>query len=152
MQKNDRHELIKQIINENEIDRQEDIVLHLQEQGVEVTQATVSRDIRELKLIKSPTKKGGVRYSLPKGDTSQIEQRLFTLLSSALISIKVQEKFVFIDLKPGNGASISATLKQVHYGFVFAAVSDDNGVLVICTDDEHAVRLKDRITQSIAYI
>ncbi|MEO4706647.1 hypothetical protein ABHW52_03425 [Pediococcus pentosaceus] len=59
---------------------------------------------------------------------------------------------MFIDLKPGNGASISATLKQVHYGFVFAAVSDDNGVLVICTDDEHAVRLKDRITQSIAYI
>lgn len=92
MRKNVRHELIKQIINENEIDRQEDIVLHLQEQGVEVTQATVSRDIRELKLIKSPTKKGGVRYSLPKGDTSQIEQRLFTLLSSALISIKSSGK------------------------------------------------------------
>jgi transcriptional regulator of arginine metabolism len=152
MRKNQRHDLIKQIINDNEVERQDDIVRLLHEKGIEVTQATISRDIKELQLIKVAAKNGGVRYSFPKSDSSQIEQRFFTLLSSALISIRVQEQFLYIDLRPGNGASISATLKQVHYSMVFAAVSDDNGVLVICKDHEHAVQLKDRITRSIAYI
>lgn len=152
MRKNQRHELIRQIINDNEVERQDDIVRLLRKRGVEVTQATISRDIKELQLIKIAAKNGGVRYSFPKSDSSQIEQRFFSLLNSALISIRVQDQLVFIDLRPGNGPSISATLKQVHYSFVFAAVSDDSGVLVICKDNEHAIELKERITRSIAYI
>lgn len=152
MRKNQRHELIKQIINDNEVERQDDIVRLLKELGIQVTQATISRDIKELQLIKVAAKQGGVRYAFPKSDSSQIEQRFFSLLNSALISIRVQDQLVFIDLRPGNGPSISATIKQVHYSFVFAAISDDSGVLVICKDSEHANQLKDRITRSIAYI
>lgn len=151
MRKNQRHALIKQIINNHQVGRQEDIVRILQEQGIQVTQATISRDIKELQLVKVATVDGRLRYALPKTDSSQIEQRFFNLLATALITIRVQDQLVYIDLKPGNGPSVAATLKQVNYSFVFAVIADDDGVLVVCKDNVRAVQLRKRITKAIAY-
>lgn len=94
---------------------------------------------------------GRLRYALPKTDSSQIEQRFFNLLATSLITIKAQDQLVYIDLKPGNGPSVAATLKQVNYSFVFAVIADDDGVLVVCKDNERAIQLRKRITKAIAY-
>ena len=151
MNKSKRHNLIRKIINNNKISRQDDLVRALNQSGVEVTQATISRDIKELQLMKIPSGNGEYIYAFPKNNLSQIEQRFFNLLRRSMVTIRVQDKFLFIDLKPGNGASVSATLKQVRYGFVFASISDDSGVLIICQSHEDAQTFKNRITQAIAF-
>lgn len=65
MRKKERQRLIKQLLVSNDIQRQEDFVSLLSEQGVKVTQATVSRDIKDMQLVKVPSITGGYRYSLP---------------------------------------------------------------------------------------
>ena len=66
MRKKDRHRLIIRLLNEFAIEKQEDFVEILKKHGVEVTQATISRDIKELKLVKIPAADGNYRYSLPQ--------------------------------------------------------------------------------------
>ncbi len=65
MRKQDRQRIIKKMIQDNAIYRQEDFVSLLSAKGVEVTQATISRDVKEMRLIKVPTPDGSYRYSLP---------------------------------------------------------------------------------------
>ncbi|MDU3405526.1 MAG: ArgR family transcriptional regulator, partial [Enterococcus faecalis] len=62
MRKQDRHRLITRLLTEKNIQKQEDFVNYLQEKGVAVTQATISRDIKDMKLIKVPSAEGGYRY------------------------------------------------------------------------------------------
>lgn len=65
MRKKERQRLIKQLLTSNNIQRQEDFVSLLEDQGIKVTQATVSRDIKDMQLVKVPSVTGGYRYSLP---------------------------------------------------------------------------------------
>ena len=76
MNKHDRQKLIKKLITNNEIYRQEELVQLLLEHKVKVTQATVSRDINELQLMKLPVAGGKYRYILPHEHTSNAEQKL----------------------------------------------------------------------------
>ena len=66
MRKKERHRLITRLLSEQDIQKQEEFVELLQEKGVSVTQATISRDIKEMKLVKVPSQKGGYRYSIPQ--------------------------------------------------------------------------------------
>ena len=65
MKKAERQQKIREIITNESIERQEDLVAHLREMGLTVTQATISRDIKEMQLIKIPADNGGYRYGLP---------------------------------------------------------------------------------------
>ncbi|AEV95326.1 arginine repressor [Pediococcus claussenii] len=151
MQKSKRHEIIKNIIKEQNIEKQEYLVKALKQAGIEVTQATISRDIRELQLIKVPNGDGKNIYAVPEDNVSQLEQRVFDLLKRAMVAIRLQDKLIFIELRPGYGPSISAAFKQINYNFVFGILNDDNGVLVICNDADRASSLRQRITDMISY-
>lgn len=151
MQKSTRLNLIRDVIKNQHIERQEDLVEILTAQGVTVTQATISRDIRDLQLIKVKQNKAHSVYALPFDDAPKLEKRFFKLLKMSLVSIRIQDQMVFIDLRPGNGPSIAGLLKQVHYSFIFSVLSDDSGVLVICSDVKHAKDLQKRITKAVAY-
>ncbi len=78
MNKGHRHIIIRELITSNEIDTQEDLVELLLERDVKVTQATVSRDIKELHLVKVPTQTGGYKYSLPADNSFNPHQKLKT--------------------------------------------------------------------------
>ena len=65
MRKVERQQLIREIITKSQIERQDDLVAALKDRGVRATQATISRDIKELQLVKVPSNDGGYRYALP---------------------------------------------------------------------------------------
>ncbi len=65
MKKQDRQRLIRQLLSSQDIERQEDFVRLLEEQNIHVTQATISRDIKEMQLVKVPAASGGYRYNMP---------------------------------------------------------------------------------------
>jgi transcriptional regulator of arginine metabolism len=142
MRKKDRHRLITRLLADKNIQKQEDFVTYLQEKGVEVTQATISRDIKEMKLIKVPSAEGGYRYSMPAETKEATSVKLEKLLKDAFVSIDQMEKQVILRTIPGNAAAVSTLIKRQYKEIVFAAINDDDSVLIIARTENDAEFLK----------
>ncbi|UQS86648.1 ArgR family transcriptional regulator [Nicoliella spurrieriana] len=149
MKKRDRQHMIKQLISKEAIRNQAEFVKMLDEVGVKVTQATVSRDIKEMRLVKVPSRLGGYKYSLPQEKRINIEKKLQQAVDDSLISIAVQDKNVLIKVSPGSGAVLSSLVEKMNYDSVFGVLCDDNTVLIICVSDAAAIEFRDKINQLV---
>lgn len=125
--------LLTQIQN-NPVGRQEDIVAYFETLGETVTQATISRDINELGLIKVPNVHGGFHYHLPKQDDRPHLQRLRRALQQSFLSQRAQRGQIILKVQPGNGQLIANLFEQVKFPEVFGTLSDDGSVLVLLKD------------------
>lgn len=150
MRKKERQRLIKQLLVSNDIQRQEDFVSLLSEQGVKVTQATVSRDIKDMQLVKVPSITGGYRYSLPTQKNVDTEKKLIQTIRDSFVSVDSQDKFVFMKVLPGNGPVISTLLYQMNYSEIFATIGDDSTVFIVCKTDEDAADFRGRINSMVS--
>lgn len=142
MRKKDRHRLITRLLADKNIQKQEDFVAYLQEKGIEVTQATISRDIKEMKLIKVPAIDGGYRYSMPAETKEDTSLKLEKLLKDAFVSVDQMEKQVILRTIPGNAAAVSNLIEKQYKGIVFAAINNDDRVLIIARTEKDAEFLK----------
>ena len=86
-----RHEKILELIGSHSVDTQEELLRLLRQEGFEVTQATVSRDIKELRLVKAQTGSGKYRYTAPKDGSRDMSSRFFSLFSDKR-SVKILKK------------------------------------------------------------
>lgn len=136
MRKKERHQLLTQLLTEHEIAKQEDFVAILEQQGIEVTQATISRDIKELKLVKIPAATGGYRYSLPAQNDGEIVLKLENLLQNAVLFVKRMDKFVLIKTLPGNARALSKLLDTYYEKELFGLMTDDDTILMIAKTQE----------------
>ena len=121
--------------------KQEEFVDYLKLQGIEVTQATISRDIKELKLIKVPSVNGGYRYSLPNESQEDVIEKLNKLLQTALVSVDQMEKFVILRTLPGNASAVGDLVDKYYQKELFSSLNDDDKVLMITWTEEKAVEL-----------
>ena len=96
MNKGHRHIRIRDIISNFEIETQDQLVDSLKEAGVDVTQATVSRDIKEMHLIKVPLPDGRYKYSLPPVHKYNTEEKLHRMLTDAFVSIDGAGHFIIL--------------------------------------------------------
>lgn len=142
MRKKDRHRLINRLLNEHVIRKQEDFVEILKQQGIDVTQATISRDIKEMKLIKVPSVGGGYQYSMPAETKENLEERLNRLLVDGFVAVDVMEKFVYLKSVPGNAAAIAKLVEKQFKSDLFAVLNDDDGVLMLTRSEESAEQLR----------
>lgn len=142
MKKVERQGLIREIITHNQIERQDDLVKALEKQGVKATQATISRDIKELQLVKVPATNGGYRYALPSQGNLDSQDRLSRELTQNLVSLKRQNQFISLLMRPGNGPMMATLIRQFEDEGVFSTIGDDAGVLVTCISDEAAEKIE----------
>lgn len=136
MKKKERHRLITRLLLEMDIQKQEQFVQVLQERGIHVTQATVSRDIKELKLVKVPSELGGYRYSLPAQNEEEQAMKLDKLLKNAFIHVKKMDKFVLLQTIPGNAVAIAPLIDRHYNDELFGILTDDDKVLMISNSQE----------------
>lgn len=142
MRKQDRHRLITRLLTEKNIQKQEDFVNYLQEKGVAVTQATISRDIKDMKLIKVPSAEGGgYRYSLPLETQANTSAKLAKLLKDAFVAAEQMEKYVVLRTIPGNAAACGSLIEKNYQEKLFAVINDDDSVLMIARTEEAAEKL-----------
>ena len=141
MKKKERQRLLTRFLTEHEIQKQEEFVDYLKLQGIEVTQATISRDIKELKLIKVPSVNGGYRYSLPNESQEDVIEKLNKLLQTALVSVDQMEKFVILRTLPGNASAVGNLVDKYYQTELFSSLNDDDKVLMITWTEEKAVEL-----------
>lgn len=144
MRKSERQKLIKQIIFEESVGKQEELVILLKERGIPVTQATVSRDIKELNLIKQVDEHGEFRYYLPKNDTSE-KRRLEKMIETSFIKVEIMDNLVNLQLEPGVGVIIGKLVEFVYEDSLFAVVANDDKLLIITRTNEQARMLEREI-------
>ena len=149
MKKKERHQLLRQLVQQEVIQKQEDFVDILQKHGIDVTQATISRDIKELQLIKVPAQEGGYQYNLPPEMNYNISKKLARLMKDAFVSIDTQKEFVLIKTLPGNAFALGTLIETAKYQEVFGCISGDDTVLIICRDEDSAERFQRRIISFI---
>lgn len=143
MKKSDRIKLIKKILVDNDIMTQDDLVIALLDLKVAVTQATVSRDMRELRLIKAPAKNGGYRYALPETYLPNSDEDLF---KSVVEGIKIQGNQLAIKTSPGSAMILKKRLLSQFETSIFTVLSDDDTILLIALSDDYAKLIYDQLS------
>lgn len=134
--KQERQQDIRRLITQQQIRRQEDLVQQLNQLGWQVTQATVSRDISEMQLVKVPLAEGGFTYATMSHDDYRSQLR--HILHETTTHYNVQDNLVMVKVSPGSGPALKIALEEVNAPEMFGIVGDDTGVLLILKKDVDA--------------
>ncbi|WP_440110519.1 transcriptional regulator AhrC/ArgR [Paenibacillus sp. QZ-Y1] len=143
--KGQRHIKIREIISQNEIETQDDLVEALRQSGFQVTQATVSRDIKELLLIKIPMDDGRYKYSMPTDQRYNPIQKLKRALVDNFLHIDHTNNLVVMKCLPGTANSIAALLDNIEWTEVMGTICGDDTILIICRTESNSVTVIERI-------
>lgn len=131
-----RHSKILEIINKLEIETQEDLAKTLCENGFNVTQATVSRDIKELRLIKVLTKEGRYKYATLKQHETSISERFKKLFRDSVISIDFAGHMIVIKTLVGAASAAAAALDALNLQDVVGSIAGDDTIFVLIRNIE----------------
>lgn len=145
--KNKRQKLILDIVSQQIIETQDDLVHALHQANVAVTQATVSRDIKELGLIKMPGENGVQRYAAPTGEPVIVRSndRLKRLLRDSVVSIDISENLIIIKTLPGEAQGVASAVDYTGWSEVIGTVGGDDTILVVVKPKEAAVNVINRL-------
>ncbi|MBO1300355.1 MULTISPECIES: arginine repressor [Enterococcus] len=148
MKKNQRQSLIRQLITEHAIGTQEELLNHLQMNGVNATQATISRDIRELKLVKVQDENKQIRYALFNQQAdSLMEDRLRNAVKREVLRIQPIQ-FMIVVLTEKDGADVVTNwLDEVNYPEVAATIAGVDTFIIICRTEEEAQSFAEKLEQ-----
>jgi|SRR5699024_2745282 len=144
MSKVKRHIKIIELITENDIETQDELVEHLEYQGFNVTQATISRDIKELHLVKVPSSSGKYKYSLPADQRFNPLEKLKRLIMDAFVKIDHTHLFIVLKTIPGNAHAIGALIDNLDWTEIMGTICGDDTCLIICRTEKEAIEVKDR--------
>lgn len=147
MGKRERHLKIKEIITNYAIKTQEELVEHLRKSGFAVTQATVSRDIKDLQLVKVLTKNGTYQYSLPVEKNYNPVSQLEKVLSDTLVKMDTAENLIVLKTIPGNAQAVGALIDQLDWEEIVGTICGDDTCLIISRSEEKAKKIFSRFSE-----
>ena len=137
--KNDRQRRILEIVEREPIDTQEQLQQKLQEQGVTCTQATISRDIKQLHLIKEPVGHGQYRYTVSsQRNRLNVADKLRTIFRESIISVDFAQNIVVIKTMAGRANAAAAALDGMDVPDMVGTLAGDDTALLVMKDLEAA--------------
>jgi len=146
--KNNRQAMIVSIIKELSIGTQEELGEVLKSRDIQVTQATLSRDIKELGLVKVPTLDGSYRYSLPQDRTPvDLMRRAQRMLDDAVIAIDSAENILVIKTMSGTAQGVAAAFDELEWPEVVGTVAGDNTIMVVIRNKTQVEEVLNRLQQ-----
>ena len=136
--KSKRQEKILQLIHDHDIETQEQLLSELREAGFQTTQATISRDIKELHLIKELTGYGTYRYAVSERKASlNVASRLRTIFKEGVISFDLAQNIIVLKTMPGVASAACAAIDGMEItGLVGSLAGDDTAMLVMRTNED----------------
>jgi len=129
--KRERHDTILEIVNARVVSSQEDLRKLLLQRGWDVTQATLSRDLRELRLARVPTPEGA-RYAITDGSIEESRAALDTLLPQLFLRVDGVSEMLVLRTVPGGAQPIAAALDGEAWSDILGTVGGDDTILIIC--------------------
>ncbi len=136
MSKLQRQIKIRELIMENDIKTQDELVTRLKNLGYNVTQATVSRDIKEMHLVKVPSTSGDYKYSLPGDQRFNPLAKLKRLLMDVFVKIDYANHFIVLKTLPGNAHAIGVLIDNLEWEEIMGSICGDDTCLIICRNEE----------------
>ncbi len=133
-----RQSKIINIITSRDIETQDELVQELNYAGYNVTQATISRDIKELGLIKTLTSSGRYKYVTKQKADGSLSVKLLNILRETVISVVTANNLTVIKTIVNAGSTVSTAIEQLNLAEVVGVVSDRGTVLVVCGDNREA--------------
>ena len=137
--KNDRQKMILEIIAQEAVETQEQLLALLQARGFTGTQATISRDIKQLHLIKAPAGQGKYRYAVSAHGTKiQVADKLQNMFREGIVNVDFAQNLVVIHTMSGLANGAAAALDSMDISFLIGTLAGDDTVLLIMRDNESA--------------
>lgn len=135
--KEQRQSKILSLIQKSEIETQEDLALALKNEGFAITQATVSRDIRELKLTKVATKTGGQKYVALSNVEQQVSEKVIRVFKDAFVSIDYAGNTIVIRTLVGMGNAVAAAVDAFNMEEVIGTLAGDDTIFCLVKHEDH---------------
>lgn len=150
--KNARHQKILELIGQHSIDRQEELLAHLKDAGFDVTQATVSRDIRELRLIKTSSGDGGYRYMAASGmpKSTHTPSRFETIFRESVLRVDYAGHTVLVKCYTGMANAACEVFDAMVWSDVVGTLSGDDTFFVLMRTENAAEAITKEIRKYIS--
>jgi transcriptional regulator of arginine metabolism len=148
MSKLARHQAILELLGETSVSSQEELQKLLRRRGFDAGQATLSRDIRDLGLVKSAS-----GYSLPGREVAAPESDLPSvsrLVREFVTSVRAAENLLVTKTSTGSAQPVAAALDEENWPEAIGTIAGDDTILIVCSDRRAAVRLAGRIQEMLA--
>ena len=144
-----RQAAIKEIITSRSIETQTELTTALQAAGFNVTQATVSRDIKEMMLVKVPDNLGNYRYSFPaEHEKILTPDRVEYTFRSSILSVASSENMIVIHTLPGTAQAVGYALDCLNWPQVLGTVGGDDTIFMVVDAKENVQSVKDKLMQN----
>ena len=150
--KKNRHEKIIEIVEKYDVETQDELIEHLRKTGYEVTQATVSRDIRELKLTKVMGEKGSYRYELPKTSEPLGNFKFSHALAESITSVDYAMHTVVVKTFPGMAQAVAVGIDNLHLQVILGCVAGDDTIIVVIRSAQSATDISEKLKQMMRTI
>jgi transcriptional regulator of arginine metabolism len=144
-----RHSKIVELISKYDIETQEELADYLNKEGFHTTQATVSRDIRELKLSKIPNGKGKQKYTLLKKAEDKMTEKYVRILRDGFVSMDMAQNILVIRTVAGLAMAVAAAIDALNFYEIVGCIAGDDTIMCAVRSVDDTVKLMDKIRKMI---
>ena len=150
MNKNQRQQLILELIDQHRVTTQEELADRLRGKGYHVTQATISRDIRELNLTKVPASDGGQRYASLTKDSEDLGDKFIRVLRDGFVSMDKAQNMLVIRTVSGMAMAVAAAVDAMHFDQVLGCIAGDDTIMCAIRSVDETLQVMGKIRRIIS--
>lgn len=147
--KGNRHAKIMELLHKNHIETQEELADHLNREGFKVTQATVSRDIRDLKLTKVPDKNGKQYYAVHQSEESGMNEKYIRVLKDGFVSMDMAQNILVIKTVSGMAMAVCASIDAMRWNEVVGSIAGDDTIMCAIRTVEDTAKVMGKIERLV---
>ena len=144
-----RHAKILELIRERDIETQDELLRHLREAGFDVTQATVSLDIKELRLIKSLSGSGRYKYSTGSDGSADMSSKFHSLFTDSALSVDYAMNMLVIKCMNGMAQAVCASMDAMYWKDFVGTLAGEDTILVVCRTEAAARKAMEELQKLI---
>ncbi|MFD3157382.1 arginine repressor [Haloimpatiens sp. FM7330] len=145
-----RHAKIIEIINSMEVETQEDLAEELRKNGIEVTQATVSRDIKELKLIKVLGSNGKYKYATISPSESFLSDKLISIFSQTVLYVEQINNFIVVKTISGSAPGAAEAIDSMNFEGIAGTIAGDNTIFLLIRSEKKANEIVQKLKKMLS--
>ncbi|MDD3403829.1 MAG: arginine repressor [Hespellia sp.] len=147
--KDNRHAKIIELIHKNDVETQEELAELLNQDGFKVTQATISRDIRMLKLTKVTGDNGKQKYIQQKGNEQNINEKYMRVLKDGYVSMDMAQNILVIKTVSGMAMAVAAAIDAMNWHEVVGCIAGDDTIMCAIRSVEDTVNVMDKVRKIV---
>lgn len=150
--KQDRHAAILRLIQTEDIETQTQLARRLAEMNIPVTQATVSRDIKDLKLVKTPDGNGGSKYAVTEeAGGENVSERLSHIFINSVLSASYSNNIIVLRTLSGSANAAAEAVDSMNLPEILGTMAGDNTIFIVVKDSENAPKLTQRFLEMLTH-